>query len=189
MFPVPASAIPRAWNSLRDSIRGVGGSIRLYAGGLLALGIPRALARAVWDDPELPAAPPYALPQRLLWSPGNEEGAASFRLVDLDAGHDQLWLINTAGQVDETAVAACVAQELGVSVTAHATEAWNPRAHAYQDMVQVRVPAVAIDAMRTGMGARGTVVIHGVRCGVLHFTKPGRGHTGKPGARLWRTPS
>ena len=80
-------------------------------------------------------------------------------------------MIATGGQVHPSTVARALMDILGEYPTAEAVCGLNPHAHAFEQMIQITVPAHLRQRMIVGPGAEGSIFVDGRNHRVYPFTE------------------
>ena len=111
------------------------------------------------------------VPRRILTYLAHCEHEADIRLSSPSAGHDLTWMIATGGQVHPSTVASALRDVLGEYPTAEAVCGLNPHAHAFEQMIQITVPAHLRQRMLMGPGAEGSMFVDGRNHRVYPFTE------------------
>ena len=127
--------------------------------GVAIIGCAPAIADAVlqgWPQHEAR----IHLPRRISTYRTHCEHEADARLSSPSAGHDLTWIIATGGQVHPATVAAALFDVLGEFPTTESICALNPGAHAFENMIQVTVPAHLRQRMHMGPAGRGWLDPH-----------------------------
>ena len=128
--------------------------------GVAIIGCAPAIADAVlqgWSQHEAR----IHIPRRISTYLTHREHEADARLSSPSAGHDLTWMIATGGQVHPTAAARALFDILGEYPTAESVCGLNPQVHAFEQMIQVTVPAHLRQRMLMGPGADGSVLVDG----------------------------
>ena len=126
--------------------------------GVAIIGCAPAVADAVlqgWTHHEAG----IHIARRVLTYPTHREHEVDIRLSSPSAGHDLTWMIATAGQVHPTAVANALLDILGEYPTAESVCGLNPHVRAFEQMIQVTVPAHLRQRMLMGPGADGSILV------------------------------
>ena len=138
--------------------------------GVAIIGCAPAIADAVlqgWPQHEAR----IHIPRRISTYRTHCDHETDARLSSPSAGHDLTWMIATGGQVHPTAVAGALFDVLGEYPTAECVCGLNPRVHAFEQMIQVTVPAHLRQRMLMGPGADGSILVGGRNHRVYPFTE------------------